>query len=200
MKRSRFSEEQIIGILKEHQAGLSAAELCRKHGISDATFYTRRKKYGGMEVSAPRRQFFGTGRGRIGWLHRRCATQRSICSVKHPPRQEFGGHAAITNLWSQPSIAQRNLADQPFETLADGGFGFLQMRIEAGEIGQFAGTGEKLKQTFRRVFGAEGAVDAQAQDLGQGLIEVERRQKDVGFAPGQNLGLGGSIQNDIGFG
>jgi putative transposase len=51
MKRSRFSEEQIIGILKEHQAGLSAAELCRKHGISDATFYKWRSKYGGMQVS-----------------------------------------------------------------------------------------------------------------------------------------------------
>ena len=51
MKRSRFSEEQIIGILKEHQAGLSAADLCRKHGISDATFYNWRSKYGGMEVS-----------------------------------------------------------------------------------------------------------------------------------------------------
>jgi putative transposase len=55
MKRSRFSEEQIIGILKEHQAGLSAADLCRKHGISDATFYTWRKKYGGMEVSEAKR-------------------------------------------------------------------------------------------------------------------------------------------------
>lgn len=55
MKRSRFTEEQIIGILKEHQAGLSAPELCRKHGISDATFYTWRKKYGGMEVSEARR-------------------------------------------------------------------------------------------------------------------------------------------------
>ena len=51
MKRSRFSEEQIIGILKEHQAGLGAQELCRKHGISDATFYKWRSKYGGMEVS-----------------------------------------------------------------------------------------------------------------------------------------------------
>jgi len=51
MKRSRFSEEAIIGILKEHQAGLSAAELCRKHGISDATFYNWRSKYGGMDVS-----------------------------------------------------------------------------------------------------------------------------------------------------
>ena len=55
MRRSRFSDEQIIGILKEHQAGLSAAELCRKYGISDATFYNWRKKYGGMEVSEARR-------------------------------------------------------------------------------------------------------------------------------------------------
>lgn len=55
MKRSRFSEEQIIGILKEHQAGLSAADLCRKHGISDATFYKWRSKYGGMEVSDAKR-------------------------------------------------------------------------------------------------------------------------------------------------
>ena len=55
MKRSRFSEEAIIGILKEHQAGLSAAELCRKHGISDATFYNWRSKYGGMDVSDAKR-------------------------------------------------------------------------------------------------------------------------------------------------
>ncbi|MCL4169422.1 UNVERIFIED_CONTAM: hypothetical protein GTU68_032662, partial [Idotea baltica] len=45
----------IIGILKEHQAGLSAAELCRKHGISDATFYNWRSKYGGMDVSDAKR-------------------------------------------------------------------------------------------------------------------------------------------------
>ena len=51
MKRSRFTEDQIIGILKEHQAGLSASELCRRHGISDATFYNWRSKYGGMDVS-----------------------------------------------------------------------------------------------------------------------------------------------------
>ncbi|KAF0112923.1 MAG: hypothetical protein FD150_2213 [Rhodobacteraceae bacterium] len=55
MKPSRFTEEQIIGVLKEHQAGLSATELCRKHGISDATFYKWRSKYGGMEVSEAKR-------------------------------------------------------------------------------------------------------------------------------------------------
>lgn len=55
MKRSGFSEEQIIGILKEHQAGATAVTLCRKHGISDATFYKWRSKYGGMEVSGARK-------------------------------------------------------------------------------------------------------------------------------------------------
>lgn len=55
MKRSRFSQEQIIGVLKEHQAGASVSDLCRKHGISDATFYTWRSKYGGMGVSDAKR-------------------------------------------------------------------------------------------------------------------------------------------------
>jgi putative transposase len=55
MKRSRFTEDQIIGVLKEHQAGIPTAELCRKHGISDATFYNWRSRYGGLEVSDARR-------------------------------------------------------------------------------------------------------------------------------------------------
>jgi putative transposase len=54
MRKSRFTEEQIIGVLKERQAGATAADLCRKHGISTATFYTWRSKYGGMEVSDAR--------------------------------------------------------------------------------------------------------------------------------------------------
>jgi putative transposase len=55
MKRSRFTEDQIIGVLKEHQAGIPTAVLCRKHGISEATFYNWRSRYGGMEVSDARR-------------------------------------------------------------------------------------------------------------------------------------------------
>jgi putative transposase len=55
MRKSRFSEAQIIGVLKEHQAGLPVAEICRRHGISDATFYTWRSKYSGLEVSDAKR-------------------------------------------------------------------------------------------------------------------------------------------------
>ena len=55
MKRSRFSEEQIIGILKEQEAGAPTAEVCRRHGISSATFYKWKAKYGGLEVSEARR-------------------------------------------------------------------------------------------------------------------------------------------------
>ena len=55
MKRSRFSEEQIIGALKEQEAGMSTADVCRKHGVSSATFYKWKSRYGGLEVSDARR-------------------------------------------------------------------------------------------------------------------------------------------------
>lgn len=55
MKRSRFTEEQIIGMLKEQEAGLSTAEVCRKHGVSQATFYKYKARFGGLEVSEARR-------------------------------------------------------------------------------------------------------------------------------------------------
>jgi putative transposase len=55
MKRSRFSEEQIIAILREQEAGAKTADVCRKHGVSGATFYTWKAKYGGLDVSDARR-------------------------------------------------------------------------------------------------------------------------------------------------
>ena len=55
MKRSRFTKEQIIGMLKEQEAGLSTAEVCRKHGVSQATFYKYKARFGGLEVSDARR-------------------------------------------------------------------------------------------------------------------------------------------------
>jgi putative transposase len=55
MKKGRFTEEQIIGILREHEAGAATGELCRKHGISSGTFYNWKAKYGGLEVSEAKR-------------------------------------------------------------------------------------------------------------------------------------------------
>lgn len=55
MKRNRFTDEQIIGILTEHEAGTPVSELCRKHGVSDASIYKWKAKFGGMDVSEAKR-------------------------------------------------------------------------------------------------------------------------------------------------
>jgi len=55
MRKSRFTQEQILGVLKEHEAGAGTAALCRQHGISEQTFYRWRSKYGGLQVNEARR-------------------------------------------------------------------------------------------------------------------------------------------------
>ena len=89
MRKSRFTDTQIIGMIKEQEAGLTVAEVCRKHGISPASFYKLKAKYGGMEVSDARRlkqleedraievplvRAQWRGRSSSGWWRTRCWT------------------------------------------------------------------------------------------------------------------------------
>jgi putative transposase len=77
MKRARFTEEQIIGVLKEHEAGAKTADLARKHGVSEATLYNWKAKYGGMDVS---------GTVSISVCGRRVEHQAAMALVKRSPK------------------------------------------------------------------------------------------------------------------
>ncbi|ESZ02757.1 hypothetical protein X737_38020 [Mesorhizobium sp. L48C026A00] len=94
MKRSRFSEEQIIGILKEHEAGVSVKDLCRQHGVSDASIYKWKAKYGGMEVSeAKRLKTLEEENARLKWL-------LADAMLDNAALKDLLGK----NVWSAPSV------------------------------------------------------------------------------------------------
>jgi putative transposase len=86
MKRKRHTEEQIIALLKEHEAGMKTADLCRKHGISEASFYNWKAKYGGLEISEAKR---------LRGLDRRmgCGVSVSILAHRINSRQRSGSVA-----------------------------------------------------------------------------------------------------------
>ena len=78
MKRSRFTEEQIIGVLREQEAGMKVAEVCRRHGISEPTFYAWKAKFGGMSVSDAKRL------KQLEDENAKLKSKRPACDVLHP--------------------------------------------------------------------------------------------------------------------
>ncbi|MGY3134155.1 putative transposase [Bradyrhizobium sp. USDA 4501] len=82
MRKGSFTEEQIIGVLKEHAAGMSASDLCRKHDISDATFYKWRSRYGGMDISDARRM--SKRQAELSITHNFCLDRSSQFDVGQP--------------------------------------------------------------------------------------------------------------------
>jgi putative transposase len=89
MKRGRFSEEQIIAVLKEADGGAKVTEVCRKHGISDATFYNWRSRYGGLEISELRRL------RRLEKENRRLKGDRSGPGARHPGAEGRAGKKRV---------------------------------------------------------------------------------------------------------
>jgi putative transposase len=94
MKRSQFSEEQIIAILMEQEAGATTAEVCRRHGISDATLYNWKAKYGGLEVSQARRlKALEDENARLKKLLAKAMLDNAVLK-----------DVATKNVWSAPSV------------------------------------------------------------------------------------------------
>jgi len=95
MKRARFSEEQIVGILKEHEAGRKVAELAREHGVSEATLYGWKSKYGGMEVGEAQRlmpagfAMLADARTKISNWHQEYNSERPHSSLGYRTPNEF---------------------------------------------------------------------------------------------------------------
>ena len=140
MKQGRFSEEQIIAVLKEAEAGAKVTELCRRHGISDAAFYTWRKKYGGLEVSEMRRlrQLEDENRRLKAIVADQAldlrAGRRAVAEIAAAPAQAAKPSAGATGTPSggEPNLGGRFHSRQPEQRTPVPGFCSTR-RMEPGE-------------------------------------------------------------------
>ena len=121
MKKSRFSEEQIIGILKEQEAGAKTADVCRKHGISSATFYKFKAKFGGMDVSDARRlKALEDENARLKKLLAEQmldnAILKDVAAKNGDARCDAeGGGSSLRGAWGEPASGVPGPDDQPFD-------------------------------------------------------------------------------------
>src|SRR5215472_15073947 len=99
MKRSRFTEDQIIGALREQEAGMTTAEVCRKHGISQPTFYAWKAKFGGMSVPDAKRL------KALAREHTAAAIQTLVEALRDPKLKVQAAQAWLDRAWGKPPRA-----------------------------------------------------------------------------------------------